>query len=291
MDHRSYKDLFRKGIFMPIPGLSLVGFMQEQYAIQYLQSACVPNNNSTVVLTAEWNAARQQIGDPWPEAGNPEILALPADFDQYVSDLKTAWPMINAGGWEIRQVEIDPLLAFQHSISLTQSDGHCSPLGQAPAIMEILPICLPLVQPPMGNIFPSVHPTSAVIRAENLNVRTLVSGLLNNDGVLGIQIGPSLPFVTVLKYKKRCYLTNGFHRTYGIRRRGASHAVCIFKETSNAAEVGIRNDGSTFGSVLLESSDPPTVGHYTSGRAWNVMLRKASKIIQVSWSEHTLPDE
>jgi hypothetical protein len=81
---------------------------------------------------------------------------------------------------------------------------------------------------------------------------------------------------------------NGFHRALGARKRGAGRMPCLFRDVATHTEVGIRDDGSTFSVAVLESANPPTLGHFTQNRAHNVAIRKVSRILQVNWSEHAL---
>lgn len=43
---------------MPVPGLSLVGFMEEQAAIAYLRNRCIPPDPTDAALVAVWNTAK-----------------------------------------------------------------------------------------------------------------------------------------------------------------------------------------------------------------------------------------
>lgn len=54
--------------------------------------------------------------------------------------------------------------------------------------------------------------------------------------------------------------------------------------------VGAGGGGASFDRDLLESPNPPTMTHYTDARAWPVKLRRATRIIHVSWSEYVLPE-
>src|SRR5208282_2577442 len=107
--------------------------------------------------------------------------------------------------------------------------------------------------------------------------------------IAGIQFHSSMPFVHVVRYNGRCYLHNGFHRTVGVRKAGATHVPCILRDVNTISEVGI--DGDTFPVHLMESANPPTVGHFTQNRAWSVTLRNYSRILHVSWAEYMVPDE
>jgi hypothetical protein len=62
------------------------------------------------------------------------------------------------------------------------------------------------------------------------------------------------------------------------------------RDVSTPQEAGIM-DGQTFPLSLLESGDPPTIGHFTQSKALDVSLRALSRVLHVTWSESVLPDE
>jgi hypothetical protein len=191
-------------------------------------------------------------------------------------------------------VEIEPLLAFQYIISDGRSKHHGAAVGQNPTVAQLLPICLPLTpQTENFQIFNSPNsmaPNSMMLKARSLNLQNFGGGVFN-AAFMGIQFGVSLPFLHVVRHNGRCYLHNGFHRALAIRQAGATHAPCILRDVPDHASVGIRTDGGTFGVQLLESGNPPTLGHFTQGRAYDVQLKNVARYLHVSWADYIIPDE
>lgn len=279
---------------MPTPGLSLVGFMDQNRAIQHLALDCQAPSTDPAVLVAAWQAARQKLGAATPNAGAPEILPLPAaaqaHMTQFVALMGGAPP-----GFHFQMVEIDPLLAYQFTVCKARSDSKCNGLTKPPTIAELLNLALPLAQP-QEQFQPFPGPKSILLKARSLNLRTQVQGFINmqlaggaNAQFLGVQFGVSAPMVHVVRYNGRCYLFNGFHRCLGARLAGATHIPCVFRDLTNANELGIVGNNGAFQLPLLESADPPTLGHYTQGRAWDVTLREFWRFIHVSWEEYAVP--
>ena len=277
---------------MPHPGLSLLGFMNQDQALQHLKSACLPTNNSDAALIAEWQAAQIKLGAPIPRAGHPEIKDLPSHL-QVKSALLAAQPWFMQAQMtmpmQFKMIEIDPLLAFQFTVNTGQSKNHCSHLGQPPVDEELFDVCLP-VQMPNDTFDYQVQPQSLILKSKSLNIRTQAQGLLN-PSLAGIAFGPGLPLVHVVRHQGLCYLHNGFHRSYGCRLAGATHIPCVFRDVQTIEEIGIRTDGGTFPHQLMTSSNPPTVGHYTQSRACSVTLRELYKVMHISWSEYTLTND
>lgn len=278
---------------MPVPALSLVGFMEQGDAVEHLANACVAEDDSEPVLVEEWKAARDRLGDAIPRAGVPEILPIPPDHVQYIAHLSSLpWiqPILaNLPNATFALVEVDQLLAFQHMISRTRSEFHCDALGRPPAMTELMHVCLPNVQA-QEPLVVSGNGNSLLLRAESLNVRTQLAGHIG-PGVIGIQFGISLPLVHVVRFDGRCYLHNGFHRALGARLAGATHVPCLLRDVSSFEEVGINPLGGTFSAELLTSDNPPTLGHFTQGRAHEVKMRRLARYIHVSWAEYQMAKE
>jgi hypothetical protein len=187
------------------------------------------------------------------------------------------------------EIEVDPLLAFQMTIDLERSQHHCSHLKGSATPAQLYDICLPITTT-VDQLHVSLQSESALIRCRNLNFRLQARGPLQGvANAVGIQVGWAMPLVHVVRYNGRCYLHNGFHRTYGARLAGATSVPCIFRDVRTAEEIGF--NPQTLSLQLLESSNPPTLGHFTQRRAWPVDLRVATRIIQVSWSEHIMFEE
>jgi hypothetical protein len=281
---------------MPVPGLSLVGFMDQPAAHAHFINSCVCVSQAPPDLDAEWIAAKARLGAPFPTAGLPDIQPIPAANIGHTNQLVNGpWvaPMFAAGapwhGCHFMLVEIDPLLAFQFTIGDGRSKHHGAALGQNPTVDALLPICLPLA-PQTENFQIFNSPNSMMLKARSLNLQNFGGGVFN-AAFMGIQFGVSLPFLHVVRHNGRCYLHNGFHRALAIRQSGATHAPCILRDVPDHASVGIRTDGGTFGATLLESANPPTLGHFTQGRAYNVQLKNVARYLHVSWADYVIPDE
>lgn len=280
---------------MSTPGLSLVGFMDQQQAILHLTTACYPQDLDPAVLTAEWILAQQRLGPPVHNAGNPRIEAIDPAYSVYLQHLE-AQPVFQPGGVlhgsTFQLVEIEPLLAFQFFIDEDRSTSHCNRLTKPPTSDELIELCLPLA-PPTENIQPTPGPTSILLRARSLNLHIFGGGLITHPDLgqfLGVHFGLRLPYVQVVRHNGRCYLHNGFHRVFGARKAGADRIPCVFRDVSDHAAVGIR-DGQTFSAPLLEGPNPPTLAHYTQGRAHPVAIRAHSRVLHVSWAEYVVADE
>jgi hypothetical protein len=276
---------------MPIPGISLVGFLDQSPAESYLSNICVPSDPAQPAVHADWQAAKGKLGPAIPNAGNPNILPIPQTHATYIAQLyalqwaQLVFPLTLVN---FALVEIDPLLAYQFHISDGHSAKHGAGFGNPPTIDELMAVCLQTNRPAEGWT-KSYGPQSMLITSRDLNVRAFAKGPLN-DNLAGMAFGIGLPWVHVVRFNGRCYLHNGFHRALAARKAGATHIPCAFRDVLSAQEVGIQADG-TFSQQLLESNDPPTLGHYTNGRAHAVQLRQFTRALHVTWAEYSVPEE
>lgn len=276
---------------MPFPAICLLGFMSEDEARNYLRNACVLDDDSDEALKAEWEAAKQKLTGGPTNPGNPDIRDLDDEATKHVEALRSGpWKQVIDANptWDFKLVEIAPLLAFQFSILTDRSTNHCDPLGDDPSMAQLLELCLPST-PSNPSAHVSRGPQSVMIQSRDLNLRVTGAGLINN--MMGMNFAFALPFVHVVRFNGRCYLLNGYHRSYGAGCAGTSHVPCIFTEAATPEEAGIRPDGTTFSQAVMESDSPPTLHHFTSGQTQAVQLKPLNRVLHVSWSEYLVPDE
>jgi hypothetical protein len=281
---------------MATDGLSLVGFMDEALAIAHLRNHCKQPDNSDAALKAIWQQAIAQLGAPVAKAGLPDIQQLSApELKSIIAEPVLAEALKSYPGSAFCRVEIDPLLAYQFFICKERSSHHCSHVGPQSSFDELAKVCLPTsaVNEPVQQIR---QDNSALIKSRSLNMQMGPRGIFadpagHGPNAMGFQIFMPLPLAHVVRLNGRCYLHNGFHRALGLRGAGVTHIPCLFREVPDAAAAGIRVPEASFQLQLLESSNPPTLAHYTRGSAWPVKLRSASRILHVTWSDYIVYDE
>jgi hypothetical protein len=282
-------------------GLSLVGFMEEGQARSYLRRQCAfEDDESDARLEHEWRTAKSRIGAPMEKMGLPEIYDIPASMRAYIDELtRQEWVIhrLNGSlaGGEFKMVEIDPLLAFQFSIDIERSTELCSAFSGSKREEDLFHLCLPIEQPSLDIHLYRDHKGSGsmLINTKNLSVTIAKDGAHNistdqgNKFLMGIEVTTPPPLLHVVRHQYRFYLHNGFHRAYSARLAGATHLPCIVRTVSHEGDIGIAAQ-TTFGMKELRASHPPTLGHYTGGRAHEVRLKSLTRLIQVSWSEYTV---
>ena len=240
---------------MPSSGLSLAGFMDLPWAIEHFRHDCLFADNSEAALTAEWNRARAKLGPPAPNAGRPEHAPLPGSADAY---LRTATANPYLADWlerirpfTFKLIETGPLLASQPIVDTATPARYGGTLSSNASINELLDICIPAGEP---------KAELRLIRSENSflirsSAHLAVGGFQGPGNKVGVEFGLPLPFVQVVEYGGRCYITNGYHRAVTLGRLGITRLPCLFRQAASWDRLGIRQGNTTISKQVLEFSE------------------------------------
>jgi hypothetical protein len=264
--------------------------MGQAQALHHLRTSCIPKDPSDSALIEEWTAAKSKLGVAAPNAGFPSVSPLAKQYKSHIQAVVSQAAFQPGGsfcGAHACLVEIDPILSVQFAIDLDRIAYLCGALRN-PSLEETLDVCLPLK--PQSESFQTLSGAQSILlKSRSMNIKLSAGGLFN-DTFLGVKLGVSSPHVRVVRYRGRCYIHNGFHRAVGLRMAGVTHMPCLIKDVADESETGI-SENATFSAKLLESDNPPTLAHFTQGRAREVTLRALSRVVHVSWAEYTVPDE
>jgi hypothetical protein len=282
---------------MSVRALTLVGFLDDRaQAIEYLRSRCLPGpDKNTAALEADWRAAKARLGPPpVTGAGHPNMRPLSIEEPHLQELLHVKWrsrfQYFLDRGAVFQMIEIDRLIAGQITIDLEKSSSQSASLSRPPTHDELMKLAFPL-ELASGTINASRQENSVVVKSESLNLVIGDKGPMPKmPQIIGIHLGWTLPLIHVVRLNGKCILHNGYNRTIGARLAGAKEIPCIFRDVPDAAAAGFVNE-RTLDEALLMSDNPPTMAHYVQDRAVEVALRRATRVLQVSWSEHTLYDE
>lgn len=272
---------------MPTAGLSLFGFYSADVAANYLTNSCKMTDTSPVALSKIWETAQQRLGEPASKPGAPAMLPVPKSCDPYITTL-FATPLMarfqaDFGACEIKMVEMRPVQSIQVHVEREQCARSHSLKGAAP--QQLLERCLP-----MGGASGQVKweqdrsGRGLLIRHPDFNLQTFNGAGINTpEGALvaGPIIGVGAPWAQAMEIDGRVYLRNGYHRAVGLMEAGHTHMPClVFK--CHRSQMGVE---PAFGPEVMQSSNPPTVGHFDADKATEVQLRRGTKMISISWTE------
>jgi len=275
-------------------GLSLVGFMDQKQAIDYLAKRCQVTGKTSRDLNEHWKKAKAQLGPRVEDAGKPEILDIPPEHKSYLDAIEKHprfHEVLNdVRAWSFRLVKIEPLLAFQFDISIEQAIA-AAVCPSGPDLHYSLKECLPQVIPDIVSRLEDIPNGFRIISPET-NLRTVGKEEAFNQAIglklAGVRFGRGIPWMQVTRHNSKCYLYNGYHRAYRLRKMGATHVPCILLEVDRFSRA-IAGPAGFFGSDVMRDKDPPTCAHFAQGRAYPVNLRLVEKIIEVTWREGFRP--
>jgi hypothetical protein len=272
---------------MPLPALSLVGFMDERDALEYLRTQCICKDTSDAALVKMWQDARARVGNPIPRAGQPNILDIPTKHTAYLQGLRNH-PRYKdtVAGMQVsfKQVEIAPLLAYQFHVHTQKSQTPTASAQIGSTMQELLQWCLPHSTEALRADATSGE-NGVVVTSSNINLAILSTqiGQVVPEQLTSLNVawGPRSNLVQVVRYEGRCFLKNGYHRAYQLGKLNIKHIPCLLLEATKWEEVGALGR-RVFPRELLESSNPPTAGHFLQHRAFEVVLPVLKSVIRVA---------
>jgi hypothetical protein len=283
---------------MPANALSLVGFISDrEAALRYLRHRCLPQplDRDDAALEADWRAAQAALGAPVARAGHPTMRPIAFSDPHIAALLGVDWaprikPLLTEGA-TFQMVEIAPLIAAQITVDCDRATAQCAGLSRPPADDELMGLSFPL-QIASGTVNVSRAGQSMIIKSDSLNLVITAQGSMPiARSIVGVNVGWTLPIVDVVRLRGRCILHNGYNRVFGASQAGATEIPCLVRDVPDATAAGLFDPAASVSEATLMSDNPPTLAHFTEGHALEIQLRRSTRLIQVSWSQHTLYDE
>src|SRR5262249_48917233 len=152
--------------------------------------------------------------------------------------------------WDVGVVDLRKVLSFQWSVILDRVDERLGGVNQE-NWNELFSVCLPIPTPVDRFRFLTYPEDRAfTISSTNPNLRLLapVSGdatvapnpnaLPRTVPMFGFGIDFGAPFVQIMDFHGRWFVRDGYHRCYGLLKRGVFRIPCVFIRTSEFRETG-----------------------------------------------------
>lgn len=274
-----------------------------EQALDHLRHDCVPpaGRDSDEALTEEWQSAQARVGEAFARPGEPETGPLSSEAESYVDELRAQPWVVDRlrkarSGVSFQIVEIEPLLANQFAINTDRVAELSAELGSH-SMADLLRFSLPMAPPRLDYEASYVDgdSSSVLLKSARRDFTFRRTGIFPSEQMhmvlLGARAELPLPFVHVVRLGGRCYLHNGFHRAYVARMAGVTHLPCFFRDAASLRASALPTDGSTFTPDFLAGDNPPTMAHFTRGRAHAVQLRAKMRVIHVSWHQYLMDAE
>jgi hypothetical protein len=310
----------RRGTAMKRSVRKLIAWMDERRAVAELLGERRGGKAKGGPETALWEAAHDAMnrravfnGSAVPVHDLPtELAAQAAEFQQRPDVL--AWS--DRSDWRLGVVDLSEIIAFQPIVA-DEVDARRIANASQDDWPSLFTTCLPgplLVDQldvyaerfdPITSAFTmsSLNPNFRVIRpglSDNcFEVRRVGPGTYERNQYaatdkaahsrnVGFVVGVKSSFVKVVEYSNRLYLVDGYHRCYGLLRRGVTRVPCVVVRVNAFDETGMNQPGG-LGAEILGGERPPFVSDFLDDRlAATVEEAVFIKVVRIVAHEFTI---
>jgi hypothetical protein len=171
--------------------------------------------------------------------------------------------------WRIGMADLRQVLSFQKIVVEEQAMERVDATVRADDVQSIFSFCLP---EPVGRegLQGAMDPDQKGITFSSLNPNLRVAGLAGSEidvafapgqpptkqSFIGFVVNFGAPFMQVAEYNGRWFVRDGYHRCFGLLRRGISKIPCVFVRARSFAELGAANP-AFFPYEVLFGERPP----------------------------------
>jgi len=121
--------------------------------------------------------------------------------------------------------------------------------------------------------------------AIDMELPAIPGGPGKKEKVIGFAVNFGAGYVQIAEYKGRWFVRDGYHRTYGLLRRGIQQVPCIFIRAKNYQELGAAAPGF-FPYEVLFSDRPPFIMDFLDDQLSTSVNQKAMrKVVRISAEE------
>lgn len=277
-------------------GRALLGFMEDQEALEFLTARCSFEGAKDEDLRALWKNAKSAMAALTQANLAPEILGIDAEFETQLSTVTKSPTFPEAVGnsrWSFKLVEIDKLVCFQKYVDTDYSremagDARIDDMG------TLIEFCLPR-SPAKRLVGATIDSTeNAYTLYSSVMDFRILGGMQFEDPIskrksFGFTVGWGVPFVQIVHFQDRYFLKNGYHRVYVIREKGVRHVPCILIDGTKFTDTGAQRPGFFPETVLMAGRPPIFADFLTDEVAPRIKLRPLTKVVRISANDFVLP--
>ncbi len=272
--------------------LALLGFEEEQGALQYIQGGGVKleqNNDSWLSKIKAANARVAKI------IGRnkviPEVRELGSAFQDRINKLQNEATfkehIIGMKSARFAFVELDKIHCFQKHLNTEYVNSLIQKAPEPDDVEGTVKFCLPtrdeMQKTEVLSMFNPTNNTFSLL-TENLDFRIL--GNLSGEDPLtkrtftGFIYGFGLPQMLVVEYNGTFLLRNGYHRAFTLYKKGHKFLPCILLSTDSFEKTGAQMPGF-FSIDLLRSEKSPVLSDFDSEAAILVPRRRHKAMVTI----------
>ncbi len=280
---------------------TLAGFWDEPTALNYARGQGVP------LAAEEFEGLKEKIakardyvqGLPARTADNPVVQPFNESERGNLKDLESEPTfrehLQGMKKWEYAWVELAKTVVFQPSLNTAYVESLMKDVPARQDRAAVIQLCLPLTKRAGPKLvtqgFDPGSNTFSIV-TDNLDFRILgqVQGEEPESGrkFVGFAYGGGLPQMSIVEYKGRFLLKNGYHRAYALFRAGHQYLPCLLVHTDNYAMTGAQAPGF-FPVDTVVSERPPRLEDFSSPAAVAIPRRLLRIMITVHGERVVFP--
>ncbi len=264
--------------------LYLLGVNRLAQFIDFVQHRTVGGNQlDEADIADQWRGAADryidlQIQAP-PAPPMPQILELAPQTQAHVDALVKVpqfQRVFSSVPIAFGLVELDALIVYQHSITLSTVKAICSGLPKTVTSKALAATCLPLDVTKADFQTQRLTKREFIFHSNSHDMRFLGAQLVDpalipnlvaegfTSAVIALSVGFSSNVLNVVRYQNRMVLNNGYHRAYALRSLGVTHVPCVIQVCRHWEDVGLAGSSemSQNSDLYFSSQRPPLFRDY-----------------------------
>jgi hypothetical protein len=246
-------------------------------------AAATPEQEAQVDAARAVVAARQAGLDQTGlvEEAPPEL----ADHAEQLRSYPPAAEMFNQG-WRLAMVDISRVRAAQPIVHVDHAEERTDPASEAD-IASIAAITVPIQTPtelPGG--FDGAQKAWVLTSANpNLRITGAWSGQVDGQAALGFHVALLPSFVRVANFNGRFILVDGYHRAFGLLRRGIGRIPALVGDVGTVEALGLPPTGMLAQNAYLGDRPALILDYLDDTVAADVRVPATQKVIAITGLE------
>ncbi len=270
------------------PARALIGWIDRVEALLFMTSrradvAATPEQEALVDRAHEAVAAR--------EAGLRQdglVADAPAELADHIEQLGGFAPAAElfSQGWRVALVDIARVRVAQPIVHVDHAEERTEPASEAD-IASVAAITLPIQAPielPGG--FDAAQKAWVLTSANpNLRISGAWSGQVNGQAGFGFHVALLSSFVRVANFQGRFILVDGYHRCFGLLRRGIGRIPALVGDVATVEGLGLPATGMLPQDAYLGDRPALIRDYLDNSVAADVRVPATQKVIAITGLE------
>ena len=219
----------------------------------------------------------------------PDLEPLPDSLaergEAFLASLSSS--LVKERNLRVGIIDLSQVLSFQKVVAVEAAEKRVQGVTQDDW-QSLVDLCLPVVR--AGEQIQGVFDKDGgglTISSDNPNLRVspvqqVKRGPNGGEELIGFNVTFGMAHVQVTRYQDRCYLKDGYHRSYGLLARGIRRIPCVLSDSLTFADVMGAAAAAFIAQEHLTGPHPPRVSDFLdpnlSALTQQQMFRKVVRI-------------